>query len=162
MAAPVTGGMSSGRGGVSMQLVPPLSFILRQTGAFRAALMDLEPLWALFRPIMAEVEQEQFESHGHGEWPPLAESTLRQKTGGEMLVQSGEMKDSFSLTSSARQAEWGTSVFYAAFHQDGTTKMPQRQVIPDPFRAEDRRKLEGAMVAYVNAAARSTFGRIAA
>jgi phage gpG-like protein len=161
MAAPVTGGVRSG-GGVTMQLVPPLSFILRQTGAFRAALMDLEPLWQMFRPIMEQIEQEQFATEGHGEWPPLAESTLRQKSGGEMLVQTGELKGSFSLTSSPKQAAWGTDVFYATFHQEGTEKMPMRQVIPDPFRAEDRRKLEVAMVSYINAAARSTFGRIAA
>jgi len=38
--------------------------------------------------------------------------------------------------------------------------MPQRQVIPDPYRVEDRRKVEAAMVTYINRAAKLTFGRI--
>ena len=35
-----------------------------------------------------------------------------------------------------------------------------RQVIADPFRVEDRRRIETAMVGYINAASRLTFGRI--
>ena len=157
------------RGGVDIQLEPPLSFILSQTGAFKAALLDLQVLWDLFKPIMAEIEEQQFDTQGEGAWPGLAESTLAEKSAGgwpsDPLVRTGNLKE--SLVDPGRAAEtgpmqmtWGSDVPYAIFHQTGTSKMPQRQVISDPFRVEDRRKLEVAMVTYVNTAARETFGRI--
>lgn len=166
MAGPVTGGVSSGKGGVTLQLVPPIEFILKQTGAFRHALEDLLPLWELFEPVMEEIETEQFDSEGHGAWPGLAESTLRYKDGGSILVRTGELKASLTgspaVQKSPKQMTYGSGVFYSTYHQTGTPKMPQRQVIPDPFPPEDRQKLEAAMVTYVNLAARATFGRIAA
>jgi phage gpG-like protein len=152
-----------------MHFEPPVEFILQQTGAFQAALLDLEVLWELFKPIMSEIEEQQFDSHGAGAWPSLSESTLEQKGRGgwpsDPLVRSGDLKN--SLTDPGRAAQtgptemsYGTDVPYAGYHQDGTSKMPQRQVISDPFRVEDRRKLEVAMVTYINRAAAATFGRI--
>src|SRR4051812_28252858 len=171
MAGSVTGGgaRATGRGGITMELEPPVEFILKQTGAFQAALLDLEILWDLFKPIMGEIEEQQFDSRGEGAWPALSESTLSQKSEGgwpaDPLVRSGDLKA--SLTDPGRAAQtsptemsYGTDVPYAGYHQDGTSKMPQRQVIADPFRVEDRRKLEVAMVTYINRAAAETFGRI--
>jgi len=156
-------------GGVTIQIEPPIEFILQQTGRFQEALLDLEPLWELVKPVAADVEEEQFGSRGEGAWPALAASTLMRKEAGgwpsDPLVRTGDLKA--SLTDPGRAADtgprhmiYGTDVDYAQFHQEGTRRMPQRQVIPDPYRVEDRRKVEAAMVAYVNAAARLTFGRI--
>ena len=164
------GGVSSGKGGITLTLVPPIEFILKQSGEFRHALDDLLPLWELFEPIMEEIETEQFDTEGHGSWPALAESTLRQKEGGAILVRTGELKASLTgagaaSTKTPKTMTWGTDVAYAHFHQTGgyvAGRPPQRQVIPDPFPPEDRQKLEAAMVTYVNLAARATFGRIAA
>lgn len=156
-------------GGISVQLEPPLEFIMRQTGAFRAALLDLQALWELFKPVMSEIEGEQFSSQGQGAWPGLAESTISEKSQGgwplDPLVRTGNLRESLidpgrAAETGPQQMTWGSDVPYAAFHQTGTSKMPQRQVIADPFRVEDRRKLEVAMVTYVNTAARATFGRI--
>ena len=56
---------------------------------------------------------------------------------------------------------WGTDVPYAHFHQDGGSvagRPPQRKVLD--IRVEDRRKLEAAMVTWINGVSRLTFGRI--
>ncbi len=172
MAAPVvSGGRSAAGGGVEIRFVPPLSFLSRQAGAFGRQLRDLRPLWDRFEPIMSELERRQFDTQGEGAWPGLAESTLRQKAAHgyppDPLVRTGALKDSLTdpgraFTRGAMSAEWGTNVPYAHYHQDGTTKMPQRQVIPDPIKADDRRKFEQAMVKWIDEVAARTFGRVAA
>jgi phage gpG-like protein len=160
--------VSSG-GGVTIEIEPPIEFILKQTSRFQEALLDLEPLWELVKPIAARVEEDQFSTQGEGAWPALAESTIARKESGgwpmDPLVRTGDLKD--SLTNPGRAADtgpahmiYGTDVDYALFHQEGTSRMPARQLIPDPYRVEDRRKIEAAMVTYVNAASRLTFGRI--
>lgn len=156
-------------GGVTIEIDPPLDFILAQTGKFQAALLDLEPLWEMVKPIAGQVEEEQFDSKGEGAWPALADSTVREKQQQgwpeDPLVRTGDLKASLvnpgvAADTGPRHMVYGTDVDYAQFHQAGTRKMPQRQVIPDPYRVEDRRKVEGAMVTYINAAARETFGRV--
>jgi phage gpG-like protein len=160
----------TGRGGVTVAFDPPVEFILRQTGAFRRSLENLEPLWARVAPLMAEIEERWFDTGGDGSWPPLAESTLAQKARrgfpADPLVATGDLKD--SLVDPARAGNvgpgylaWETDVAYAGYHQDPSTpgRPPQRQVIPDPFPVEDRRKIETAIVTWVNFAA-ETFGRI--
>src|SRR5690242_17119804 len=99
MARSVVGGTTLGSGGgIRMELEPPISFILRQTGAFRDALLDLEVLWDLFKPIMESIEEQQFSSSGEGAWPGLADSTLAQKEKGgwpsDPLVRTGDLKAS--------------------------------------------------------------------
>lgn len=166
MPSTVTGPVSSGGGGVRIQLEPPIEFILRQAGAFRHALENLEPLWELFKPIMAEIEEEQFATEGHGEWPGLADSTLRYRDGQPILQQTGALKASLVDPAQAAQTgpmsmSWGTDVGYAHWHQDGGTiagRPPQRKVLD--VRVEDRRKLERAMVTWINVVAAETFGRI--
>lgn len=156
-----------GKGGVTIQIEPPLEFILQQTGRFQEALLDLEPLWERVKPVAAEVEEEQWA--GAGDWAPLADSTIRRKEAGgwplDPLVRTGDLKESLTdpglaADSGPQHMIYGTDVDYAQFHQEGTIHMPARQLIPDPYRVEDRRKIEAAMVSYINAAARLTFGRI--
>ena len=171
MATPVISGGKSGGGGVTVKFVPPLSFLARQAGAFGRELRDLRPLWDRFEPVMAEMEQRQFDTRGDGAWPPLAESTLRQKSmrgwPADPLVRTGALKDSLTdpgraFTKGPMNAEYGTNIPYAHYHQDGTSKMPARQVIPDPVKAEDRRKFEREMVRWIDSVAARTFGRVAA
>lgn len=171
MATPlVTGGRSSGGGGVQIVFQPPMSFIAAQAGRFRAGLLDLVPLWDMFEPVMVALEERQFDTQGGGAWPPLAESTMLQKARhgwpAEPLVRTGDLKASLTdpgraFTKGPMHAEWGTDVTYAHYHQDGTTKMPMRQVIPDPFPATDRQLLEREMVTWINEVAAMTFGRAA-
>ena len=159
----------SNAGGVTIEIEPPLEFILKQTGRFQEALLDLEPLWELVKPVAASVEEDQFSTQGQGAWPPLAESTIARKEAGgwpaDPLIRTGDLKA--SLVDPGRAADtgpshmtYGTDVEYAIFHQEGTSRMPARQLIPDPYRVEDRRRIEAAMVTYINLASRLTFGRI--
>lgn len=153
---------------VGIELRPPVGFILKQTGKFRRSLEDLLPLWARFNDTMDEIVQEQFSSHGHGAWPPLAESTLQQKGAhgfsSEPLVRTGTLLDSFhALTMAPQQFIYGTDVEYAHWHQDGgyvAGRPPQRQEIPDPIPAGQRQKLEQQTIRYVDEAAARTFGAI--
>ena len=163
MAAPIGG--VGGKGGVEIVLRPPLSFIMRQSGAFRMRLLDFRKLWEAFGEIMGDIEREQFETEGHGEWPGLAASTIERKGHSEILVDTGKLRDSLvnpaaAMQISARSMSYGTDVDYAGYHQSGTPKMPQRQVISDPFRVEDRRRLETAMIGWIDEIAAETFGRI--
>jgi len=66
-------------------------------------------------------------------WAPLAESTLRQKRGGGgILVASGKMRTSYQLMTSTNYliitntATNRNGDFYAGYHQEGTSRMPQR------------------------------------
>jgi phage gpG-like protein len=168
MAAPVTGGVTSGGGGVRIEFRPPLEFIARQAGSFGRRLRNLEPLWDRFSNVLPDIFREHFESHGEGKWPPLAASTLKQKGGiGDILIETGSMFDSLVSPGSGvdkgpMQMSWGTEADYAQYHQEGTSKMPQRQVIPDPFPVEARRKLEREMVKWIDIEAARACGRVAA
>lgn len=148
---------------------PSFEYIQGQLAKFRLGISDLSPLWDMFSPIMAGVEQRQFDEAGGGSWEPLAESTVVEKQQGgwplDPLVRSGSLRDSLVNPGMAEDRgpthySWGTDVPYARYHQEGTRRMPQRQVIPDPIKVEDRRKFEGAMVTYVNQLAAGTFGNI--
>jgi phage gpG-like protein len=99
----------------------------------------------------------------------LAPSTLAEKARlgypSDILVRTGELRDSLTdpgraMKIGATEATYGTDVFYAGYHQDGTTKMPQRQVIPLPLPPSLRQRLETAMVFWVDLVAARTFGRI--
>lgn len=167
MAGPA-GVTVSGGGGVQLRLEPPLDFILRQHGRFRAALLNFGPLWHRFGRVMAEFEEQWFASHGRGEWQPLAESTLRYKTGPDILRETDALYESLTdpasaLRASAQEASYGTDVEYAHWHQTGgyvAGRPPQRQVLPDPIPVDLRRDLEREMVAWINEVAAATFGRI--
>lgn len=166
------GRVSAGAGGVEIVLQPPIEFILRQTGRFKAALLDFSDLWERFKPVMGEIEQEQFSTRGHGAWPPLAPSTLEQKARRgwplDPLVRTTELRESLTdpnraMHISGQEAWYGTDVEYAHWHQTGgyvAGRPPQRQVIPDPLPVDSRRKLETAMVSWINEIAARTFGRI--
>jgi len=63
-------------------------------------------------------------------WQALSPAYEIQKAkkwgGGQILVASGEMKQSYSLQTSPNQMTISNSKFYAGYHQSGTSKMPRR------------------------------------
>ena len=67
-------------------------------------------------------------------WPPLAAATIRRKKSDKILVETGRLKRSLTTAGSAdhvgeifdRGLTFGTSVPYSIFHQQGTSKIPQR------------------------------------
>lgn len=116
-----------------------------------ARAVEPRPVLAMIARSMREMEQSVFETAGHGDWPPLAESTLRQKARqgystapNAVLIASGELVT--SLTSdggdhiehiSGDGLDFGTADPKAIFHMTGTSKMPARpplQVRPDDTR----------------------------
>jgi hypothetical protein len=83
-------------------------------------------------------------------------------------VETGDLRSSLvdpgrAATRHGDSFEWGTDVDFAHWHQEGGSiegRPPQRQLIPDPFPLDERRKFEREMVNYVNAAALRTRGAI--
>lgn len=166
MAGPIR---VSGGGIVSFTLNPPIEFIEAQTGAFGARLQDMTGLWDRFADTMEQIGVERFGTKGYGEWPPLAESTIKEKAREGFpfgpLIRTGELVDSLTDRERAmrmlpQSMTWGTDVDYAHFHQDGGStpgRPPQRKVLD--IRVEDRRRLETDMVAWINEVAAETVGR---
>lgn len=164
MAAPIVkqvpGGAVTADGGVQLVITPPLEFIGRQTTKVRKFLEDFDPLWDEIEPAMSKIEEEQFDTEGHGEWPELAWSTIIQKHalgyGGEKILhRTHDLRESLIDPTIAadrgdKQLVWGSDVPYSGYHQSGTPKMPARP--PIDIRVEDRQKLEAAVVFWLNAA----------
>jgi phage gpG-like protein len=79
-----------------------------------------------------------FDSQGGkiGGWEPLAPATVARKMvlGKEqMLVISGALRNSFvpGQFYDARRAGVGSAIPYSIYHEDGNTRMPRRQLLPD-------------------------------
>lgn len=153
---------------VSLELSPPLDFIEAQHGVFRRRLDDFHGLWDRFARTLASIGRARFATGGFGEWPPLAESTLQQKTLAGFppfpLIRTGRLYE--SLTDAQQAARmwpdrmtWGTDVPYAQYHQAPTDPghPPERKVLD--LRVVDRRRLEQDQIAWLNEIAAETFGR---
>ncbi len=107
------------------------------SGVFRAAMKDLERAHA-----------RNFDSKGAlvGGWQPEDSEYAGWKLGeygaGGVLVRTGTLKRSLSFSNARgavrdigrRQAEFGTSVSYAHFHQSGTEDMNSRKIVFVPNR----------------------------
>ncbi len=75
-----------------------------------------------------------------GGWPPLAASTIaRKKRFGKekMLVISGRLKNSFVQFSDNDRVGIGSEVPYSKFHQEGTKRLPRRELLPRRADVED-------------------------
>lgn len=159
-------------GVVSLELSPPLEFIEAQHGEFQRELTDFTGLWERFADTLEDLERDTFLTEGHGDWPPLAASTLRQKTAQgfptDILVRTHKLETSLTnreiaMRMTPQSMSWGTDVAYAHYHQDGGStpgRPPQRKLID--VRVEDRRRLEASMVGWINEVAARTLGRVAA
>lgn len=85
-----------------------------------------------------------------GPFAPLRPSTIRQKRGGagQILVDIGRLRGSIGSVVSGTQAEVGTNVFYAKFHQFGTRKMAARPFVGFTERdADEVRDVTGRFLA---------------
>lgn len=60
-------------------------------------------------------------------WAALAESTLRQKSGGSILTEEGTGRGSYSLSVAGNSGAIESSDDKMKYHQGGTSKMPARQ-----------------------------------
>jgi phage gpG-like protein len=73
-------------------------------------------------------------------WAALAASTLAQKSGGKILVESGALLGSIAIKGAGSKQAFITStgVAYAIYHAAGTCKMPARKFIGISGRHETR------------------------
>jgi len=165
----------TGPGIVSLTLRPPLQFIEAQLGEFRARLLDMSGLWERFADVMEGTERARFATSGFGEWPPLAEKTIQYKYRHGFplfpLIRTDALWASLTEREQAmrimpQRMTWGTDIPYAKYHQGfqdeaGTPTDPGRPPVRKPLdlRVGDRRRLEAAMVAWINEIAAETIGR---
>lgn len=84
---------------------------------------------------IAEVIQDQFDAgvDPYGEpWAPLAPSTLERKQGPGILDETGAMRESIDVSPmSGAGVKVTIGEDYARFHQEGTSRMPARKILPE-------------------------------
>jgi phage gpG-like protein len=97
-------------------------------GSVAASLRDWGPAFrAMATDILEPAVDEQFTTGGHGEWAPLAPSTIRAKGHDTMEFDSGRLFRSFREGGadhvqdvSRERMLWGSAVPYGVFQQTGT------------------------------------------
>lgn len=95
------------------------------TGAWKQGLLALVG-GIVQRQTVTRIRSEKTAPSGDP-WAGYAASTLaRKKKGDGLLVVSGRLMGSISASVAGDTAVIGTNVFYGAFHQEGTPKMPAR------------------------------------
>jgi phage gpG-like protein len=119
---------------------------------------DLRPVWDKIERTFYKIEREQFDSEGShgrtGKWAAITRPYAKrkaQKYGVQPILRaSGKMAKSLTgntsdtvLIKEKDEFGIGTRLFYAAFHQTGTNKMPARP--PISFSDDDRRTLQKEM-----------------
>lgn len=94
---------------------------------FRARGGDLSPIMAVIAESFVAAVSDNFDTAGHGAWPPLAESTLLKRRGNtaEILKDTGRLAGSIYAESGDDFAEVGTDVSYAVFH---VSKKPRKKI----------------------------------
>lgn len=115
---------------------------------------DLRPVWPHVSREMFSIMDEQFKSEGakgrSGQWKKLSADYAKWKSlnypGQPILQRSGRLVAALTnktgdtvLIEDKQEFGFGTSLFYAAFHQTGTSKMPAREIFS--FSDESRTRL---------------------
>lgn len=114
----------------------------RRIAGMRERALDLTPAWDIVANWFAEQERVQFATEGArwGQpWAPLKPATIAEKQRRgyplSILVRTGELERSLSIRSLSierlypQRMTLGTRVPYAHFHQDGTSRMPARNLL---------------------------------
>jgi hypothetical protein len=118
--------------------------ILHAYGALEGRYTDLRWLWELaqLKAYISELQAAHFASEGGGQWPGLADSTIKDKArkgfgGMPMLVREGALRAAMVQPWSAAGGIWealpgevsmGTNIEYASYINSGTEKMPHRSL----------------------------------
>jgi phage gpG-like protein len=119
----------------------------RGVARFTEGLADYRPLWGAIEDDFYAAEQEQFRTEGAGmalHWTALSASYAKWKEthfpGRLILERTGDLRHSLTdrrdpnaLCIEERETlTLGTNIPFAIFHQQGTSKMPARPVMPAP------------------------------
>lgn len=130
---------------------------------------DLRPLMReQIAPAANRMLLRWWNSNGNGTWAPLALSTVKAKirkgTFGrgtlrdtlhlfKTLFQERSTDSRLQVVGRGLRLQLNTGVPYAIYHQVGTSRMPQRQVIPDPLPTSFTRECRALIRAYLLARA---------
>jgi hypothetical protein len=131
----------------------------RRLRGFAAQMLNLRPFWPIAFRLGRRWIKEQLDSQGGwggDPWEPLspgyAAYKARVKPGKPMLWFDGDLrKAAFSpqRVTSATEAELRIVERKAAWHQEGTSKMPARPIIPVPLPTEAQDELRDAFADWV-------------
>lgn len=109
-----------------------------------------QPLFEAIADSFARSQEDNFSSSGavHGGWAPLSPRYAAWKSarypGAPILTLTGQLRASMTSRPfgveiiDSRRMVVGTAVPYAKYHQQGTSKMPQRKIINPPTSGELR------------------------
>lgn len=123
----------------------------RSLARFSEFAADMRPAWEAIADDFAKVERRQFATEGaaySGGWPALSPKygawKARHYPGRRILARDGDLEASLTQRPFGIEAIFrhlmviGSDVFYGAFHQHGTGRMPQRR--PVEFNESTRRR----------------------
>jgi hypothetical protein len=132
----------------------------RKLELLRLQLSDLRSFWPLLTPIVGGWMATVFETEGASigrKWAPLTPSYAREKArrfpGRSILIREGGLRDAASRMSrvaTARTLTMSIEDPVAAFHQEGTERMPARPLIPVVFPPEWERDVDLVATEYVS------------
>jgi phage gpG-like protein len=120
-----------------------------------------EPAFERIADFFARQVKGQFDSEGvqgGDPWPDLSKNTIAKKSrsgmSGGMLRATDHLFRSLTEGGSESVREitpeslvWGSTVYYGRFHQDGTSRMPQRMILQ--LRAKDRARIARIMLLWI-------------
>jgi phage gpG-like protein len=113
-----------------------LAAMNRRLEQFAGAMRDVTPANREASIALYGFTLRNFDRQGalQGGWAQLAESTVRQKQriGKEVpLVRTGALRSGFTSFYSRDNAGVGNELSYSRFHHEGTSRIPQRTLLPD-------------------------------
>jgi hypothetical protein len=131
-----------------------------QLRRFAALMLDLRPFWPKVVPKFIEWMRKQFESEGEylgAPWAPLSPAYAARKAvlrpGRSILIFDGNLRKAASQPqrdAKPRDLTLTINDPKAAWHQEGTPRMPARPLIPEQGMALMERDLNQLMEEYVN------------
>lgn len=68
-------------------------------------------------------------------WTPNAPATIARKGSSKPLIDTGNLRASFTYQVKRNSVEIGSPVFYSEFHEFGTSTIPQRKMLPKDSKA---------------------------
>ena len=123
---------------MNLQFTFDASDAVRKLTKLRGALVDFRKPFKDIKSVQLREVQRVFDTEGAAtgkKWQSLKQKTIAQRIAsgygaGPILNRSGTLKKSFKQKSVSRnKLEIGSDVKYFQFHQTGTKKTPQRQVL---------------------------------
>ena len=132
----------------------------RKLEQLRLHLLDLRGFWPMLVPLVHGFMREQFDSEGSwgGQtWAPLSPAYAIEKArthpGKSILIREGTLRRAAS--DMRREQTPRTLLMWvddpvAAYHQEGTDRMPARPLIPDPLPQSAYREVDLAAEEYVS------------